>query len=315
MFPGRRRGPAPAVHGRSAVPKGLSAVIVHINGNYLDDREASVSIWDGGFLYGDGIYTTLRLYGGRPLDLPAHHARLRRHAADLDLPVPVDLASLEAIILQLAGRNGYADRDGRVRVTITRGADPERPLPLDRLETITPTLLVTLAPLPADLAAWQRDGIPVVCLPEGYARGNLPHLKTIGGITSLLALREAARAGCPDGILTGPGGRLYEGAVSNLFVVSGGQVSTPTAGAGFLAGRTRERVLGICGELSLPASEADLTRTHLVSADEAFLASSVREILPVVRVDGQTVGDGRPGPLTRAVQEAYRKKIAAGSPE
>jgi len=290
-------------------------VIVYLDGQYVDGREARVSIWDGGFLYGDGIYTTLRVYGGRPLDLPAHAARLVRHGAAIDLAVPVDEPALEAIIAGLVERNRWHGRDGRVRITVTRGGDPDRPLPLDRLDTLTPTVLVTLAPLPPDLAAWQADGIGALCLPEGYARGNLPEIKTINGITTLLAQRKAAAAGCAEALLTGPDGVLLEGSLSNLFLVREGAVATPAAAEGaFLAGRTRERVLGLCRELGIPAGEAVLRCADLAGADEVFVASSVREILPVVRIDGLAVGDGRPGAVTRRLQEGYRRKIAAAGP-
>ena len=290
-------------------------MIVYLDGQYRDGRTASISVWDGGFLYGDGVYTTLRLYRGRPLDLDAHHHRLLQHAAALDLRVPVGRDRLAGIIAELAARNGYTDRDGRIRITVTRGADPARPLPLDRLEDIAPTLLVTLGPLPPELASWQQDGIAALCLPEGFARGNLPELKTLNGVTTVLAQRRAAAAGCVEAILTGPGRRLLEGAVSNLFLVRGGVVSTPAADEGaFLAGRTRERIIAICGKLERPVREEVLTCADLAAADEAFVASSVREILPVVRIDDRPVGPGQPGPVTRSVQAAYRKAIAAADP-
>ncbi|MFN2369739.1 MAG: aminotransferase class IV [Candidatus Krumholzibacteriia bacterium] len=291
-------------------------MIVYLDGRYREGAAARVSIWDGGFLYGDGVYTTLRLYRGRPLDLAAHHGRLVRHAAALDLRLPVDEAGLAAIIARLVARNGFGDRDGRLRVTLTRGADPLRPLPLDRLDEIPPTLLVTLGPLPAELAAWQRDGIGALCLPPGYARGNLPELKTLNGVTTVLAQRRAAAAGCVEALLTAPDGRLLEGAVSNLFLVDGdGTVATPAAAEGeFLAGRTRERILGICARLGIPAREGELRRPDLDRATEVFVASSVREILPVVHLDGRPVGAGAPGPVTRRIQQAYAATIAADAP-
>lgn len=303
------RGPAAVAAGR------MQAVIVYLDGQYRESRTASVSIWDGGFLYGDGVYTTLRLYRGRPLDLAAHAERLRRHAAALDLRLPADCAGLAAIIAELADRNGYRDRDARVRITVTRGADPDRPLPLDRLGDIPPTLLVTVGPLPPDLAAWQRDGIAAICLPERFARGNLPALKTLNAVTSVLAQRRAAAAGCVEAILTGPDGRLLEGAVSNLFLVRSGVVVTPAADTGgFLAGRTRERVIAICAALGRQVREEVLHTADLAGADEAFVASSVREILPVVRADGRPVGGGAPGSVTRDVQAAYAETIAAADP-
>ncbi len=284
---------------------------VHLNGSYLPADEAAVSVWDGGYLYGDGVYTTLRTYGGRALDLAAHHRRLVEHGAALALTVPASLDDLAAIVAELARRNGLTAADGRLRITVSRGGDPQCPLPLSGLDTVPSTLLVTLVPVAPEIAVWQEEGIAAVCLPETFARGNRPELKSLNCLTNVLALRQAARQGCPDAVLTGPDGRLLEGAVSNLFLVRDGVVATPAAAGGFLAGRTRERVLALLTELEISVRTDVLGRADLDAADEAFLASSVREILPLVRVDGRDVGAGVPGPVTRTVQRSYRQGIAA----
>ncbi len=288
---------------------------VHLNGRLVPAEAANVSVWDGGFLYGDGIYTTLRLYAGRPLDLTAHVARLNRMAAELELPVVLDEARSAAAIRELAAANGLAAADGRLRITISRGGGPGSGMPLSGLDAIAPTVLMTLVPVGPELAAWGADGIGVIVLDEAYARGNFPTLKTLNSLATLQALRRAAAAGCPEAILTGHGGRLLEGAVSNLFLVRGGELLTPAARDGeFLAGRTRERILRLAATLDVRAREAVLHTPDLAAADEAFVASSVREVLPVVRVDGAPLSDGRPGPVTRAVQAAYRALIQKDLP-
>jgi len=285
-------------------------LIVHLNGKYLPAAEACISVWDGGFMYGDGIYTTMRLYRGRPLDLKAHLARLERHAAALDLVFPVDEVLLRSIIAELVARNDRDNVDSRLRVTVSRGGDPARPMPLDHLDQITPTLLVTVGPVPSELEAWQAEGIRVTVLDPGFARGNFPELKTLNGLATLLALRTASTRGCHEAILTGPGGRLLEGAVSNLFLVSAGNLLTPAGGEGFLAGRTRERILDLAQDMGLEIKEKELDNRHLEAACEVFLAGSVREVLPVVRIDDRTVMEGTPGPITRRIQAAYKDLIA-----
>jgi branched-subunit amino acid aminotransferase/4-amino-4-deoxychorismate lyase len=285
-------------------------MLVYLNGEYLPADQARVSAWDGGFLYGDGVYTTLRLYGGRPLDLPAHLERLRRHAAALELPVPSTDAEFAAVIARLAAANGLAAADGRLRITISRGGDPDDPLPLRDLGRLRPTVLLTLAPVPAAFAAWARDGIAACLLEPGSARGNLPHLKTLNGLPALLAQRQAAARGCQEAILVSDDGRLLEGSVSNLFLAKAGRLATPAGADGLLAGRTRERVLALAAGLGVACERRSLLPAELAGADEAFTASSVREILPVVAVDGAVIGDGRPGPLTRRVQAAYRDLVA-----
>lgn len=285
-------------------------MLVYLNGDYLPAGQARVSAWDGGFLYGDGVYTTLRLYGGRPLDLPAHLERLRRHAAALELPVPPTDAEFAAVIAHLAAANGLEAADGRLRITVSRGGDPDDPLPLRDLDRLCPTVLLTLAPVPPAFAAWARDGIAACLLEPGSARGNLPHLKTLNGLPALLAQRQAAARGCQEAILVSEDGRLLEGSVSNLFLARDGCLSTPAGAEGLLAGRTRERVLALAAQLGVACERRSLLPADLLGADEAFTASSVREILPVVAVDGAAIGDRRPGPLTRRLQAAYRELVA-----
>lgn len=283
---------------------------VSLDHRLQDARTASISIWNGGFLYGDGVYTTLRLYRGVPLDLAAHWDRLSTQATDLELPLPTDLPRLTAAIDELVTANGMRERDGRLRVTISRGGDADRPLPLTGLNEIPSTLLMTLAPVPAELQTWQAEGIEVLVLDPDYSRGNVPELKTLNTLPAILAQRQAARAGCREAILTAHDGRLLEGAISNLFLVRGGELLTPAVGAGFLAGLTRSKILALAGRLGLAARELDLYPADLAGADEAFVVGSVREILPVIRVDGRPVGAGTPGPLTRRLQAGYRDLVA-----
>ncbi len=296
-----------------------STRVVYLNGEYVAAAAARVSAFDGGFMYGDGVYTTLRLYRGHPLDLAAHLERLRRHAAALSLPVPLDDAAFDAAIDRLATLNDLRERDGRLRITVSRGGDPDDPLPLHDLERLVPTVMLALAPVPAELAAWAAEGIEACVLAPGSARGGLAHLKTLNGLPAVLAQREAAARGCREAILVGDDGRLLEGAISNLFLVSGGVLVTPADQDHLLAGRTRARILGLAAALGVPCADRVLMRGDLDAADEAFTASSVREILPIVRVDGRPVGDGRPGPVTRRVQAAFRDLVekalpAAGPP-
>lgn len=290
---------------------------VYLDGELVPAAQARVPAFDGGYLYGDGVYTTLRLYAGRALDLEAHLARLRRHAAALELPVPLADADFAAVIARLAAANDLESADGRLRITISRGGDPDDPLPLRDLGRLRPTVFITLAPVPPAFAAWARDGIAACLLEPGSARGNLPHLKTLNGLPALLAQRQAAARGCQEAILTGEDGRLLEGSVSNLFLVRGGGLATPEGADGLLAGRTRERVLALAAGLGLACVARRLLPADLLAADEAFTAGSVREIVPVVTVDGAPIGSGRPGPLTRRLQEAYRGLVAealAGGP-
>lgn len=292
---------------------------VYLDGAFVAAADARVSVFDGGYMYGDGVYTTLRLYGGRALDLAAHLARLRRHAAALSLPVPLDDAAFVAAIDRLVTLNDLRRRDGRLRISVSRGGDPDDPLPLRDLGRLSPTVLMTLAPVPPELAAWAADGIAACVLAPGSARGGLAHLKTLNGLPAVLAQREAAARGCREAILVDDDGRLLEGAVSNLFLVVDGILVTPAGEDHLLSGRTRERILDLAAGLGVPTAARRLEPADLYAADEAFTASSVREILPVVRADDRAVGAGAPGSVTRRLQAAYRDLVekalpAAGPP-
>jgi branched-subunit amino acid aminotransferase/4-amino-4-deoxychorismate lyase len=285
-------------------------VIVYLNGTYLPAEQAQVGIFDGGYMYGDGIYTTLRLYKGLPLDLIAHWERLKTQTAQLELAFELTVEELREIIARLLERNDLGGRDGRLRISVSRSGDPQNPLPLKNLISIPATVVITLMPVSPELARWQADGIPVICLEEGSARGNFPQLKTLNALATLRALRQAAAAGCPEAILTGSEGRLLEGAVSNIFLVSGDQLVTPGSVGEFLAGRTRERILQIATREQITVRQRVIDRRHLAAACEVFVVSSVREVLPVVSIDGDIVGDGTPGPMTRLFQSKYRELIA-----
>lgn len=286
-------------------------MIVYLNGKFVDANRAVVSVWDGGYLYGDGVYTTLRLYRGKALDLPAHYRRLVNHAADLDLPLVKTEMEFTQIARRLAQENDLSENDGRLRITITRGGGPDIPLPLSDLEAIEPTVLVTLTAIGPELERWSSEGISVITLDASFARGNFPELKTLNSLATIRALRRATAAGCHEAILTDPDGCLLEGAISNLFLVSAGNLLTPACSGGFLPGRTRERILDIADREGITVREKPLDRRHLEAACEVFLASSVREVLPVTSIDGQPVGDGAPGEVTRRIQDCYRRSILA----
>jgi len=285
-------------------------VIVYVNGAYLPAAQARVSIFDGGYMYGDGIYTTLRLYHGLPLDLAAHHARLVRQTAQMQIGFGLTLVQLRNIIGELVKRNDLTAADGRLRITISRAGDPVDPLPLHNLNRCPTTITMTLVAVSPALTRWQDEGIAVICLDHTFARGNFPDLKTLNALATLTALRRAAAADCPEALLTGADGRLLEGAVSNIFLVIGTNLITPASEGEFLAGRTRERILKIANREQITVREEIVSQQQLATAAEVFVVSSVREVLPVVTIDGRSVGNSAPGPVTRLVQRRYRSLIA-----
>lgn len=284
-------------------------MIVYLNGAFVDAQEAHVSLFDGGYLYGDGLYETLRLYQGRPFDLAEHLARLARELELLGYGWRPDADTVHSVLVELAERNDLASGDARARLIVSRGGGPAEPLPLDGLLDLPPTVAAWVQPLPPELTAWQRDGIAVSVMRPPFARGNFPQLKTLNCLPPVMALRFAHQSGSQEALLTDRHGKLLEGTASNLFLVAGDRLTTPAARLGLLAGRTRALVLELARSQGLIVEEAACERRELLTADEVFLSGSVKEIVPVVRVDGQRVGDGAPGPRTRALQSAYRQAV------
>ena len=283
-------------------------MIVYLNGSYLEAAEARVSAFDGGFLYGDGLFETMRLYSGRPFDLDGHLSRLRRELELLGYSWSVELGELRDILIELSSRNGLADQDSRARVTVSRGGIPGELLPREDLQNLTPTLFVTLAPLPRKLAVWQNEGVHVQVMKPAFARGNFPQLKTLNYLPSLMALRLIP-TDCQEAILIDRQGKILEGATSNIFIVNGERLMTPPARLGLLAGCTRKLVLDVIRSLGYSCEEVAFDRRDLVTASEVFLTSSVREVTPVVHIDDSAVQEGRPGSITMAIQEKYRQDV------
>lgn len=284
-------------------------MIVFLNGKYCPAEEARISLFDGGYLYGDGMFETIRLYEGRPFDLPGHLARLSGNLAALEYAWRPDPAETAAVIAELARRNGLADADARCRITVSRGGSHRDPLPLEGYADLPPTISIYVLPLSPDLVRWQREGVGVRTMRSGFSRGVFPHLKTLNYLTTVTALRLAHAVGCREALLTDVDGRILEGATSNIFLVRGGGLATPPLDLGLLPGRTRSTLMETAAAAGLPTLEVSFTAAEVRAADEAFLCGSVKEIVPIVAVDGAPVGNSAPGPVTLRLQKDYRRGV------
>lgn len=271
----------------------MTLSLVWLNNEVLPAEQARISVLDRGFNLGDGLFETMRAYEGRIFRLREHLERLGRSAERIGLPLPSYLAegARETLVA-----NGL--REAAVRLTVSRGIAPPGLEPPDRPE---PTCVITARPAPA----------PPASLRAGTASGRLNEhaptagLKWLGYLDSILALAEARSAGYDDALVLDTAGHLAEGTASNLFVVARGVLRTPPLACGVLPGITRAAVIEIASELELPVVETILEPTILGTADEAFLTSSIREVVPLVAVDGRSIGEGRPGPITHRVQGRY----------
>jgi branched-chain amino acid aminotransferase len=286
----------------------LSSLVL-IDGRPLAPDAAKVSVFDRGFLYGDSVFETLRTYSARPFALDRHLARLQRSAERvfIDLPVSIEQIGREvqsAII-------GAGNPESYVRVMLTRGIGDE--LGLDPGLSRHPLRVVIVTPLKAPPAEQYRDGIGVVThKSERIADGSAASGAKLGNyLTAVLAQRAARLAQASEALLVDGRGSVIEGATSNVFVVlSDGTLLTPPESDGILLGITRETVLSVAADLGLPVRLESLPVEMLRSAHEVFICSSIRELMPVVRVDGAAIGDGRPGPVTLRLLTAFREACA-----
>jgi branched-chain amino acid aminotransferase len=280
------------------------AAVVYVNGAVVPEERATVSVFDHGFLYGEGIYETLRTYGCEPFLFERHLARLRHSARLMSLDVPHSDADLGRIVRQTLAAHPGLD-EAYIRILVTRGVGE---LSYSLTACAAPTLVVIVKPLVPPPDATFTDGIriAVVGVRRNHPDALNPMIKSNNLLNNALAMQEAYRAGADEALMLNQAGDLAECSQSNIFVVRGGRAITPPLSAGLLPGITREFVLELAEGAGVPAAESRLTPDDLFAADEVFLTGTTREITPVVAVDGRPIGGGTPGVVTKRLMEAFR---------
>lgn len=263
-----------------------------LDGQLVDEEAAHVSAFDHGFLLGDGVFETLRVYAGEPFALDEHLARLRASAGVMGIPVPDDLEAAAHEVLR-ANELGEA----RMRITLTSGGGPAG---LAR-GAGSPTALVVTLPL----TPWPPVSTAIVSRFRRDEHNPLAGVKTTSLAQSVIALAEARDAGADEALVLNVAGNLCEATTANVFLVKDEVAATPPLDAGCLAGITRAHVL------ELGAEERTISPDDLLQADEAFLTSSTREVQPLVAIDGRPVGTREPGPVTRRLADAYSELVVA----
>lgn len=284
------------------------AATVNVNGRVFDQAHAVISVFDHGFLYGEGVYETLRTYNGQPFLFDRHMRRLRNSSGMLTMTVPISDVQLDVRCretMRAAGLGDGAASEAYIRVLVTRGVGE---LSYDPAACPVPTIVIIVKPqVDPPREAFERGvTVALVSIVRNHPGTVNPLIKSNNLLNNALAMQEAARRGGFEGVMRNYRGELAECTQSNLFVVKNGVALTPPLDAGLLAGITREFLFEVGRDIGIPVREAVLKDADLFGADEAFLTSTTREVVPIVRVDDSTIGDGVPGPVTRALLEGYR---------
>lgn len=281
--------------------------MISIDGVVIDPEAAAIPVLDRGFLYGDSAFEVLRTYGGQPFEMSAHLARLSWSCERIGIP-PASEATLKSEI-EAALRAAEND-ESYVRVIVTRGVTA---IGLAVGESVRPRRVIVVLPLAPRDPALDREGVEVatVAIARALDGTGAAGAKASNYLPNILALEAARARGAYEAISVASGGEILEGSTSNLFVVKDGVVLTPPLSVGILGGITRRVVMRAAAEDGVEVRERLLFPPDLYRADEAFITSTLREVVGVARADGVVIGSGAPGPLTRRLHAAFRRTAAA----
>jgi len=275
---------------------------VFLNGHFLPQASATISIMDRGFLFGDGIYEVVPVFAGKMLGFDQHIARLGRSLDAIKIKNIYSIEKWREICGNLLEKNQCADQSCNIYIQITRGAEQTRAHAIP--ENANPTIVAFITPAKIIPKEMLREGFSAITLEDSRRRDC--HIKAINLLPNILLYNEAKLAGAFEAILL-RGDFALEGTSSNLFIVKNNEIFTPPANHTILGGITRDLVLNLAKENHIAASEKDITRDMLFSADEIWLTGSSKEICPVTTLNQKPVGDGIVGPMWKIISELYEE--------
>ncbi|MCH7814007.1 MAG: aminotransferase class IV [Planctomycetes bacterium] len=277
--------------------------LAYVNGSYCELAEARVSIEDRGFQFADGVYEVLVAYGSRIIGLDAHLARLERSLEGIGLVFDVRAHRIEEMIVEGIARAGFERTIAYLQ--ITRGVAPRaHAWPAN----MTPTVVATFKAKPQIDPELRRRGLSVLTMPD--TRWSRCYIKSIALLANVLAKDEARRGGYDEAVFVGPGGEVREATTANIFLVTDGTLVSPPKSDAILHGVTRGFVLECAAKIALPHREAEVVEADLFAAQELFLSSTTVDFIGVTRVNDRNVGNGRVGPITRALFEQFQRSVA-----
>jgi branched-chain amino acid aminotransferase len=279
-----------------------------VNGHITPLEDARVPVLDHGFVFGDSVYEVVRTYGGRPFETGRHLRRLRASADRLGIAIALSDAEILARVRALLDRAGAAE--SYVRIVVTRGVGDSS---YDFDAVVGPTVVMIQKELAPVSEESYSHGVRVsaVDVRRNHPKSLDPAMKSSNLLNNIMALRQAQERGAEEAVLLNLDGFVAEGSSTNVFAVKSGTLGTPPLSAGILGGITRAVVIELAAAQGIPVAEADLKLDDLLGADEAFLSSTTREVMPIRQVDEALISDGRPGPISVRLLEAFRKYAPA----
>jgi branched-chain amino acid aminotransferase len=278
-----------------------------IDGQLVAPERAVVSVFDRGFLYGDSVFEALRTHGGELRLLDAHLERLERSAARVFIPLPVPRSTLRREVEAAVAAHGSPE--SYVRLMLTRGT--ARSLGLDPELAENPCRVVLVTALKTPPPEVYEQGIAAITfrIERPSDATSVASAKIGNYLPSVLAMRKARASGAGEALLEDAAGNILEGSTSNVFAVVAGRLITPPETTAILPGITRARVIDVARAADIPVELRPLLRAELASVDEIFVTSSIREVVPIVELDGQPVGSGSPGPIARELLRRFRESV------
>src|SRR6056297_832573 len=279
---------------------------IYINGEYFSREDAKISVYDHGLLYGDGVFEGMRIYGGKVFRLQQHLKRLWESARAIVLDIPIDLRAMTEAVEATVKRNELTE--GYIRLVVTRGGNQ---LGLDPFRCDDPQVIIIADRISLYPESYYQDGLDLVT--AATIRNNPaalnPRIKSLNYLNNIVAKIEGLRAGCVEALMLNHKGEVAECTGDNIFTVKHGRLNTPPIEAGILEGITRNAVIELALAQGIPISQLPMTRHDVIIADECFLTGSAAEVIPVVRLDGRVIGDGKPGPVTQQLLQAFHQLV------
>ena len=279
---------------------------IYINGAFFTREDAKISVYDHGLLYGDGVFEGMRIYSGKVFRLHQHLVRLWESGRAIGLEMPIGLEEMTTAVNDTVAKNGLTD--GYIRLLVTRGAGA---LGLDPYKCSDPQVIIIADTITLYPESYYTDGLDLVTAStiRNHPAALSPRIKSLNYLNNIMAKMEGLKAGCVEALMLNHKGEVAECTGDNIFIVKRGELHTPPIDAGILEGITRNAVLELADQSGIVNRQRTLTRHDVMVADECFLTGSAAEVIPVVRLDDRDIGNGKPGPVTKKLNEAFRKLV------